>query len=257
VSADRVHNDGYVRLYRKSLGSAVWRDPLTWKFWCWCLMKATYKPRQIIVNHVPVDLQSGQFVFGRQACCQETGLSARQTRTRLKTLEKAKNLTIQTTNRFSVVTVCNWETYQGNGNGERPAERHTSDQQATSKRPAGDHKQEGKEGKTDKKNTHRARMSYPDDFERFWSAYPRKVGKRKAAEVWARLKKSGELPPAKTLEFALETQAASLDWRREQGRFIPHPTTWLNRGQWEDGDELFDGADGGQGNYKEPTRLDD
>jgi hypothetical protein len=32
----------------------------------------------------------------------------------------------------------------------------------------------------------------------------------------------------------LEMWRNSGDWRKEGGRYIPHPATWLNRGGWED-----------------------
>jgi hypothetical protein len=74
----------------------------------------------------------------------------------------------------------------------------------------------------------------PLDFERWWSAYPRKVGKRKALETWKRLRKKRELPSTDDLVAATERMAKSPDWTREGGQYIPHPTTWLNRGGWED-----------------------
>lgn len=69
-------------------------------------------------------------------------------------------------------------------------------------------------------------------FEQFWSAYPRKVGKVAAQRAWNRLR-----PDAATLDRMLDVIAnerGSEQWRREGGRFIPHPTTWLNQGRWED-----------------------
>ena len=73
-------------------------------------------------------------------------------------------------------------------------------------------------------------------FADFWAAYPRKVGKRDAKRAWAKLR-----PPLSEVLAALEVWRNSDDWRREGGRYIPHPTTWLNRGGWED--EAPAGAD--------------
>ena len=73
-------------------------------------------------------------------------------------------------------------------------------------------------------------------FAGFWAAYPRKVGKRDAERVWAKLR-----PPLSKVLAALEVWRNSGDWRREGGRYIPHPATWLNRGGWED--EASAGAD--------------
>lgn len=71
-----------------------------------------------------------------------------------------------------------------------------------------------------------------DAFERFWTLYPRKVGKLAARKAWQRLN-----PDRQTIErmmLALEWQKESDQWQQERGRFIPHPTTWLNQGRWED-----------------------
>lgn len=63
-------------------------------------------------------------------------------------------------------------------------------------------------------------------FLRFWSAYPRKVGKLKAWEAWLKLS-----PP---LESALSAVEASKRNGWAEKRFIPHPATWLNGGRWDD-----------------------
>ena len=79
----------------------------------------------------------------------------------------------------------------------------------------------------DKKNS-----GYTEEFEVFWAAYPRKVGKRKAWSIWKGLK--GNRPAADKLIRILETQKCSDQWQKEGGRYIPHPSTWLGQGRWED-----------------------
>ena len=36
------------------------------------------------------------------------------------------------------------------------------------------------------------------------------------------------------MSAALKTQRASEEWRRDNGRAIPYPSTWLNNRRWED-----------------------
>lgn len=67
-----------------------------------------------------------------------------------------------------------------------------------------------------------------DSFERFWGAYPRRVGKDAAWKVWALLRPSGDVLEA--ILAALETQKRG--WTDPQ--FIPHPRTWLSQGRWKD-----------------------
>jgi hypothetical protein len=75
---------------------------------------------------------------------------------------------------------------------------------------------------------------YPIDFEEFWKAYPksRRVAKGAAVKAWERAKKSG-LPPLDQLLPIVELQKQSQGWLESNGKFIPHPATWINGAQWE------------------------
>ena len=72
---------------------------------------------------------------------------------------------------------------------------------------------------------------YSQDFQKFWQAYPRQVGKPKAWRAWQRRVRPGELVVILT---ALESMRPSLVWTRESGRFIPYPATFLYERRWED-----------------------
>lgn len=69
-------------------------------------------------------------------------------------------------------------------------------------------------------------------FESFWAAYPRRVGKADALKAWKRIKPNDEL--AQEMIAAIERQSTSPQWLRDGGQYIPHPSTWLNQGRWED-----------------------
>ena len=69
-------------------------------------------------------------------------------------------------------------------------------------------------------------------FVRFWQAYPRKRAKDDAKRRWMSLKPSEAL--LEVMLAAIEEQKKSAEWKKEGGKFIPYPATWLNRGQWND-----------------------
>lgn len=69
-------------------------------------------------------------------------------------------------------------------------------------------------------------------FDEFWKAYPRKVSKPAANKAWWRLKPDAELQ-VKILS-ALAIQRRQDDWRKDGGKFVPHPATYLNNTRWED-----------------------
>ena len=67
------------------------------------------------------------------------------------------------------------------------------------------------------------------DFERFWQAYPRKVGKQAALKAWDKTK-----PNIEEVLIALEWQKETDQWYKNGGQFIPNPSTYLNQHRWED-----------------------
>lgn len=83
----------------------------------------------------------------------------------------------------------------------------------------------------------RADAAVDPDFDRFWSLYPRKVGKGAARRAWAAAVRRAEEGAASILAgITVQTSLDRFD-TREDGRFIPHPATWLNADRWLDGME--------------------
>ena len=70
---------------------------------------------------------------------------------------------------------------------------------------------------------------YAPEFEIFWKFYPRKVGKEAAYKAWGKLK-----PPLEACLSTLDWQTKSRNWLKDDGEYIPHPSTWLNQMRWED-----------------------
>lgn len=66
-------------------------------------------------------------------------------------------------------------------------------------------------------------------FERFWKAYPKKVGKGGAEKSFLKYKPDDEL--LETMLQAIEAQKASRQWKEG---YIPNPQTWLNQKRWLD-----------------------
>ena len=69
-------------------------------------------------------------------------------------------------------------------------------------------------------------------FDLFWNQYPKKVKKKKARELWRKLRPDAGL--VSVIMDALEKQKRSDRWKRDGGQYIPDPTTWLNGRRWED-----------------------
>ena len=94
-----------------------------------------------------------------------------------------------------------------------------------SRRVQGEGRKEGKERKEGTES---------DDslFDRFYEAYPRKVGKLAAIKAFAKCKADEAL--VDQMIAAIEEQKQSAQWVKDNGQFIPHPATWLNNERWAD-----------------------
>lgn len=69
-------------------------------------------------------------------------------------------------------------------------------------------------------------------FDQFWEVYPKKIAKGFARKAFAKINPDEELLAtmiAKLLQ-AKETHG----WKKEDGKYIPNPTSWLNAEGWED-----------------------
>lgn len=69
-------------------------------------------------------------------------------------------------------------------------------------------------------------------FDEFWLAYPRKVGKAAAWRKWQSLAPDDAL--TRDIIQAVQQQAQTPQWQKDEGQFIPHPSTYLNQERWTD-----------------------
>ena len=79
-----------------------------------------------------------------------------------------------------------------------------------------------------------SRPSPADDFEAFWSDYPRKVGKGAAVKAW---KAATRKTNPQAIRDGLRRQLPAMT--QQEPRFIPHPSTWLNSERWTDDPEAL------------------
>jgi hypothetical protein len=71
-----------------------------------------------------------------------------------------------------------------------------------------------------------------DRFNEFWTRYPKKIGKGAAQAAWQKANPQNGL--VETILEQVEKAKQTAQWSQENGKFIPHPATWLNQKRWED-----------------------
>lgn len=85
------------------------------------------------------------------------------------------------------------------------------------------------EKREEEKDTKVSKKLYKKDFEDFYLAYPRKVGKQNAAKAFDQAVKRASIE-----DIASGLERIITSWSNKDPQYIPHPATWLNRDGWLD-----------------------
>lgn len=125
--------NGWIKLHRKILDWEWFTSPSTLQLFIYLLLRANKedkKWRGILIKR-------GQLVTSVATISEETKLSTQQVRTSLNRLKSTNEITSKTTNRFTLVTVCKYESYQLYEEAEQQAKQQalqqTNNKQITNK----------------------------------------------------------------------------------------------------------------------------
>lgn len=116
---------GFIKIYRKLLDWEWHDDPYLVALWVHLLLEANWEDKKW---HGKV-IKRGQMLCSLASLAEKTGLSVQQTRTRLERLEQTGEINKQTTNKWTLITICNFDKYQVNDSDSQ----HAGNKQITNK----------------------------------------------------------------------------------------------------------------------------
>lgn len=122
---------GWIKLHRSIVEWEWYKNPCTRDVFIHLLLTANNETK----NWQGVTIRTGQAIIGRKALAKTLGISERNVRTALKHLKSTSEIAIETTNRFSLITILKWAEYQGGATSRTTNKlslnRPASDQQVT------------------------------------------------------------------------------------------------------------------------------
>jgi hypothetical protein len=98
----------WVKMHRDARDHAVFQDEWLWRLFSWCLMSANFKPT-VWKGH---SLLPGQFISGRHSASESLCVSPSKFKRGIDQLIELGCISTEVNSSFSVITVCNWSTYQ-------------------------------------------------------------------------------------------------------------------------------------------------
>lgn len=108
---------GWVKNHRKIKDWCWYKKPLTAHLFQHLVREANHKEGEFM----GIKVSRGQVITGRKTLAHETGLSEQQIRTAIKHLTSTNEIILQATNKFSIITVCNYDEYQHTKEEGQPA----------------------------------------------------------------------------------------------------------------------------------------
>ena len=119
---------GWIKLHRELLQWEWYDDNNAKALFIHCLLKANHKPNKWR-GHV---IDRGEFVTSLEKLKVETGMSIQKVRTCLGKLEKSACLEVKSNTRFTSITVCNYDVFQGEDeNTNTPLNKQITNEQQT------------------------------------------------------------------------------------------------------------------------------
>ena len=197
------------------------------EIWDWFIMQA---------NHTPYKKYGNNFERGQLLCTyaniqealhwtigwRKKTYSKGDCETAMKWLKKRTMVTTRKTTKGMIVTICNYSRFQDPKNYETYKE--------TPKKPTVNLQTDDSINKKDKNEKKVNTAS--ESFKLFYKEYPKKKSKGQAESRWKTINPNECL--FSSIMTGLESAKLSEDWTKDNGKYIPHPATWLNAKGWED-----------------------
>jgi hypothetical protein len=102
-----VNDSGWIKIYRSLLEWEWFNDPVVLWVFIKCLLKANHKT----IKWRGIIIEKGSFITSLTDIASNC-ISIQQARTALNKLKSTGEITIKSTNKYSIITICNWSKYQ-------------------------------------------------------------------------------------------------------------------------------------------------
>lgn len=179
------------------------------------------------------EIKAGQFVSSITRISAETGLTESQVRTALKKLKDTGYISTKSTNKYTIYTVNEYQTYIDCG---QVAETTTAVENGTKMEQPVERKMEQTEEKVKETCEKSNKKAFIDCFERLWKQYPNKRGKGQVSDAKKKvLYQIGEEHIQRALKRYLDGLEKDASWRKPQ-----NGSTFFNSGYVDYLDENYE-----------------
>lgn len=226
----------FFNVHRKIFENGIWKHPVELRLFLWILGNSQFSEKGM--NYGAIKIQRGQYLRSyRKLQCDLIYVENRTVKKySLSTIERAVKqliamqiIAVCGTELGTLFTVLNYDKYQLN---QSKNSTYDGTQQPYKLELGTELGTNAEHIRDNNNNVNKENNKYVHFFDEFWNSYPKKTNKFKAQQTFLKLIKSEKV--FDEVMKGLKIQKESIQWRTENGKYIPHPTTWLNGRRWED-----------------------
>jgi len=199
--------NGWIKLHRKLKDWEWYKDANTVRLFIHLLISANHKEHQ----WRGVAVEKGQVVVGRKSLSSALGISEQSVRTSINRLKSTNEITIKSTNKYSLITIISWKDYQINN--QQANQQSTSKQPTTNQQLTTNKKDKKKKNEKNEKNTIASSQRELGDVDKIFDLFYQELNptinwgnqtSRKAAQFL--IDKLGIDKAIRTTEYAISVQ---------------------------------------------------
>ena len=223
---------GFIAVWRKLKKTSFYKDSYAVHLAVHLLIEANCKSKTTTFNGEDIHIRRGSVITGRHQLSTATGLKPSTVNVKMRLLERVGFISVKRNNKFSIVTICKYESYQY-------AEEH--DEQQSNNKVTTEQQQSNNKvthlNKDNKDNKGNKKISCDLDAicNLIYQEYPRHIGpdaaKAKIRIAIGKLAKSHDDPGQWLLDRVRLYAEKTKDVER---RYRKLPVTWFNQGCYND-----------------------
>jgi hypothetical protein len=231
---------GYIALWRKIKDHDFWKEPRVfskYEAWIDMLMEAQHdeNQKQVVIGMKVLTCGYGECLKSNVTWGRRWGWTEAKVRRFLKLLEKMGQIRFKSegvTTRITLINYASYDPRRRRNDEETTRTRRGCDEDATTDNNVKNVKNVKNTPPYSPPSGDDDKPAYSQEFKSFWIKYPKKVGKDAAWKAWKKIKRPSQA--LSDISDALDWQIASDEWTKNNGQYIPNPSTYLNQGRWKD-----------------------
>ena len=221
-------NGGWIKVHRKILDNN-WlsknRVYSNFEAFMFLLLQANHKDAIYPLVDGVIEIKRGQLVTSQKKLCKQFNWSNSKLRNYLKTAKTASMIHTETTSKTTCITIIKYDTYQSNQIDNKLIVNRKQIENKSKSNTNNNGKNVKNEKNVKKNNKNTCHL-----FDQFWSFYPKKVNKKRAAQLFEKLKDENK---EKCIEGA-KAYKQHVKMNKIYDQYTMHPSTFINGENWED-----------------------